>query len=163
MDACERVWIGLGGNVGDVAATLAAARAALAVLSTAPIVASPLYESAPWGVAGQANFFNQVAGLRPALGPRETLRALQAVEAALGRVRRERWGPRTIDLDLLCWPGLTLDAPDLTLPHPRLAERRFVLAPWADVAPDLVVPGLGRTVAALLADCSDASWVRRCS
>jgi 2-amino-4-hydroxy-6-hydroxymethyldihydropteridine diphosphokinase len=163
MDACERAWIGLGGNEGDVAATLSAARAALTVLSTAPPVASPLYESAPWGVAGQANFLNQIVGLAPALGPWETLRALQAVEAALGRVRRERWGPRTIDLDLLCWPGRTTADPALTLPHPRIAARRFVLAPWADVAPDLVVPGLGRTVADLLAACSDASWVRRCS
>ncbi len=163
MNACARAWIGLGGNEGEVEATLAAARAALQVLSTAPLAVSPLYESAPWGVEGQANFLNQVVGLAPALGPWETLRALQAIEAALGRVRRVRWGPRTIDLDVLCWPGSTLDAPALTLPHPHLAARRFVLAPFADVAPDLVVPGLGRTVAALLAGCSDASWVRRCS
>lgn len=157
----ERAWIGLGGNVGAVEATLASARRRLEALSAAPLVASPIYETAPWGEARQPPYLNQVVGIVPRMGPLETLRALQAIEADHGRVRGRRWGPRPLDLDLLCWPRTTIDTPALVLPHPRLAERRFVLAPWNDVAPDLVVPGLGRTVAELLADCPDASWVRR--
>jgi 2-amino-4-hydroxy-6-hydroxymethyldihydropteridine diphosphokinase len=161
MTACERVWIGLGGNVGDVAATLAAARAELQALSAASPVFSPMYESEPWGAPDQPPFLNQVAGIVPTRDPRATLAALQAIEARHGRVRRERWGPRPLDLDLLCWPGVESSDPLLTLPHPRLAERRFVLAPWADVAPDLVV--FGRTVRELLRACSDPCWVRRSS
>jgi 2-amino-4-hydroxy-6-hydroxymethyldihydropteridine diphosphokinase len=159
----NRVWIGLGGNVGDVAKTLAAAQQALTEVAQGPLLSSPLYRSAPWGDVAQACFVNQVIGMIPRLGPEATLSALQEIERAHGRDRERetRWGPRTLDLDLLCWPGITRETARLRLPHPRLAERRFVLAPWASVAPDLVPYGLEHTVAALLAVCSDASWVRR--
>lgn len=158
------VWVGLGGNRGDVRATLAGARAALAARSAGPLVASPIYASAPWGDGDQPIFFNQVVGMAPTGAPRELLDALQAMEARFGRerARERRWGPRTLDLDLLCWPGVVADAPALTLPHPRLAQRRFVLAPWFELAPALVPFGLEAAVGALLADCADGGWVRRC-
>ncbi|MCA9558375.1 MAG: 2-amino-4-hydroxy-6-hydroxymethyldihydropteridine diphosphokinase [Myxococcales bacterium] len=158
------VWVGLGGNRGDVRATLAGARAALAAWSDGPLEASPIYASAPWGDGDQPIFFNQVVGLAPTVAPSALLAALQAMEARFGRDRatERRWGPRTLDLDLLCWPGVRSADPTLILPHPRMAQRRFVLAPLFEVAPGLVPFGLDATVAALLADCPDGGWVRRC-
>ena len=150
-------WIGLGGNLGDVRATLAAARSALARRSTRPVLASGLYGSAPWG--GQANpgpdYVNQVVGLWTLDSPETLLAALLAIETSLGRVRAERWGPRTLDLDLLAMGDETRATPSLTLPHPRLSQRRFVLLPWATLAPDFRVPGFDSTLAGLLAACPD--------
>jgi 2-amino-4-hydroxy-6-hydroxymethyldihydropteridine diphosphokinase len=158
------VWVGLGGNRGDVRATLAGARAALAAASSGPFSASPIYASAPWGEGDQPIFYNQVVGLAPTGSPRALLAALQAMEARFGRDRatERRWGPRTLDLDLLSWPGVHSADPFLTLPHPRMAQRRFVLAPLFEVAPALVPFGLEASVGALLADCPDGGWVRRC-
>ena len=157
-------WIGLGGNIGDVPQTLIRARAAISELAQPPdrtLVSSPLYVSQPWGVPDQPAFINQVVGLDPAMGPEETLERLLAIERSLGRKRGRRWGPRNLDLDLLCWSDLTLEEPHLQLPHPRIAERRFVLQPWADIAPELVVPGLGTTVEQLLDRCPDSGWLQR--
>jgi len=153
----------MGGNLGDVPAHLAAARRALVEWSTEPLVESPLYASEPWGLVDQSPFVNQVIGLALMGEPGELLDRLQALERERGRVPGPRWGPRPLDLDLLCWSDRQIHTPRLSVPHPRIAERRFVLAPWADVAPDLVVPGLSRSVADLLAACGDRSWVRRCS
>ena len=156
-----RVWVGLGTNLGDRASILGSARAALEVLATAGLVASPVYETEPWGLPDQPAFFNQVVGLNTDLAPHALLTELQRIEGRAGRIRdRARWGPRSLDLDLLCWPNLVLDTPTLALPHPRLTERRFVLAPLADVAPSLQIPGLGATVAELLARCPDGGSVR---
>ncbi len=157
-----RAWIGLGGNLGDVPGALEFSRRALAKVSDAPLVCSGVYESEPWGVAEQPPFLNQVLGLVPRLGPVELMAALHALEDECGRRRDERWGSRTLDLDLLCWPE-PVEAPGVSLPHPRLHLRRFVLVPWAEVAPRELVVGLGRTVAELLAECPEAGWVRRCS
>jgi 2-amino-4-hydroxy-6-hydroxymethyldihydropteridine diphosphokinase len=158
-------WYSLGGNRGDVEAALAGARAALRALSAGPLVCSPLYMSEAWGGVTQAPFLNQVVGGVPRLGPAEMLHALQAVEREWGRDRaqEDRWGSRTLDVDLLSWPRRTVDTAALTLPHPRLAQRRFVLAPWTDAAPGVVPFGLERAVAELLGACPDSSWVRRCS
>ena len=158
----HRVWVGLGSNLGDLPAALRAAREALEQVATGGFVASPVYETEPWGLEDQPSFLNQVVGLRTDRDPGEFLAVLQHIEREAGRLRsRPRWGPRRLDLDLLCWPGLVLDEPHLVLPHPRLAQRRFVLTPWADVAPDLVVPGLEATVAELLTRCLDDGGVRR--
>lgn len=158
------IWLGLGGNVGDVVSTLASARADLAAQSPTPLVISPCYTSAPWGGVPQGAYVNQVVGMTFSGAPEALLTTLQNIERAHGRDRERetRWGPRTLDLDLLSWPGHTCETPRLTLPHPRLAERRFVLRPWADVAPEVVPFGLDRTVAELLASCADSGWVRRC-
>jgi 2-amino-4-hydroxy-6-hydroxymethyldihydropteridine diphosphokinase len=135
-------YVALGSNLGDRAAHVAAAVTALGALpGTRLIAVSATYETAPVGPAGQQNYFNAVAALATSLAPLTLLDHLLAIEQARGRVRRERWGPRTLDLDLLLHGGTVLDDPRLTLPHPRLLERAFVLAPLADVAPDLVLAG----------------------
>jgi 2-amino-4-hydroxy-6-hydroxymethyldihydropteridine diphosphokinase len=157
----DYAFVGLGGNAGPVEENFAAARRALREVANSPLVISPMYLSQPWGDADQAAFLNQVVGFAPRYSPTATLGALMNIERNLGRNRANevRFGPRTMDLDVLCWPGVVSADPTLTLPHPRLHLRRFVLVPLNDVAPHLPIPGLDRTVAELLATCSDASWV----
>ena len=133
-------YISLGSNLGDREATIRAAVAALPGV----VAMSELRETEPVGLVDQPPFLNGVARLETELSARELLEALLAVERQLGRERRERWGPRTIDLDLLLYGSEMLEEPGLTVPHPRLHERRFALEPLAELAPSLVVPGRGR-------------------
>lgn len=156
----RRAWVGLGGNVGDVAAAFVSALGQLDALPGIAVEAcSPRYRTPAWGLEDQPAFLNAVARLRTTLAPVDLLAALQAVERAHGRerARETRWGPRTLDLDLLAVEGVVLDSPDLVLPHPRLAERAFVLVPWAALEPDLLLPGLGRV--AQLRDALDCSGI----
>ncbi|MDP1647385.1 MAG: 2-amino-4-hydroxy-6-hydroxymethyldihydropteridine diphosphokinase [Rubrivivax sp.] len=140
----ERVFVGLGANLGDPRATLAQALQALAGLPrTRLVAASPLYRSGPIDAQGP-DFINAVAELDTTLAPRELLQALQAIEQEHGRQRPHRNAPRTLDLDLLLYGQRLIDEPGLTVPHPRLHQRAFVLLPLADLAPDLVHPRLGR-------------------
>jgi 2-amino-4-hydroxy-6-hydroxymethyldihydropteridine diphosphokinase len=155
----DLAWIGLGCNLGDRLAHLGAATGSLAALATGPLVVSPIYETEPWGVADQPAFLNGVVGLEFDGEPLDLLDRLQAIEAAAGRLRMERWGPRTLDLDLLAWGDRVSSTDRLTLPHPRLSDRRFVLAPWAEVAPDLRLPGLTGTLSQLLGACPDLGSV----
>jgi 2-amino-4-hydroxy-6-hydroxymethyldihydropteridine diphosphokinase len=139
-----RAFVGLGSNLGDRESTL---RTALELLGTrARVVAtSSLRETEPWGLEGQPTFLNGAAELETDLAPRELLMVLLDVERSLGRSRAgPRWGPRTIDLDLLVYADEEIDEPGLTVPHPHLHERRFVLEPLAELDPGLVVPGRGR-------------------
>ncbi|MGZ8783463.1 MAG: 2-amino-4-hydroxy-6-hydroxymethyldihydropteridine diphosphokinase [Gaiellaceae bacterium] len=140
-------YIGLGSNLGDREATIRAALAALPGV----VAVSELRETEPVGVVDQPPFLNGAAALDTELSPRALLDALLAVERELGRVRDERWGPRTLDLDLLLYGTETIEEPGLTVPHPRLHERRFALEPLLDLDPELVVPGRGR-VGALIAE-----------
>lgn len=144
-------YIGLGANLGDRAAFLRRAFEALAVLpQTTLLAASPLYESAPLG-AGGGDYLNAVAQLRTSLDPEALLDALLAIESQHGRERSYPNAPRTLDLDLLLHGDVELATPRLVLPHPRLHERAFVLAPLADIAPTLGLPGRGRVDALLRA------------
>ena len=134
----RRAFIGLGSNLGDRRAYL---RAAIDQLeATGDVVAvSPLYETEPvGGPEGQQHYLNLVVELQTADSPRTLLDRCRALEASADRERAERWGPRTLDADVLWVEGERVDEPDLTVPHPRMWERRFVLAPLADLAPDLV-------------------------
>jgi 2-amino-4-hydroxy-6-hydroxymethyldihydropteridine diphosphokinase len=132
-------FVGLGANLGDREGTI---RAAVSQLPGV-VAVSPLRETDPVGLTDQPRFLNGVAALETELPPRGLLDVLLAVERRLGRERGERWGPRTIDLDLLLYGDEVIDEDGLTVPHPHLHERRFVLEPLADLAPKLVVPGLG--------------------
>lgn len=144
-------YIALGGNLGDPRRQLLDAVDALARLpSTQLLRRSRLYRTLPWGMLEQPPFINAAALLDTGLAPHDLLDALLAIEQRAGRVRAERNGPRTLDLDLLHMEGVRLDDERLTLPHPRIAERAFVLLPLADLAPGLLLPGQGR-VADLLA------------
>ena len=143
-------YIGLGSNLGDRAAHLHAALDRLRTRGTVEAV-SPFLETDPVGYAEQPRFLNAAVRLRTTLPPDDLLRELLSIETALGRVRTIRWGPRTIDLDLLLYNDLVRDEPVLTIPHPRMHERRFVLEPLATIAPGALHPLLGQTISQLLA------------
>ncbi len=135
-----RAYVGLGSNLGDREETIRAALAALPGV----VAVSELRETDPVGVVDQPAFLNGAAALETRLSPRELLDTLLAVEQQLGRERRERWGPRTIDLDLLLYGAETVSEPGLTVPHPRLHERRFALEPLVELDPELAIPGRGK-------------------
>lgn len=154
----SRAVVSLGSNMGDRAAALNAALAGIAAADVRIVAVSPAYETAPVGGPDQPDYLNAVALVETNLAPYDLLEVVHGVEDALGRVRVERWGPRTVDLDILVYDDLVSDDPRLTLPHPLAAERAFVLVPWHDVEPTAVLPD-GRTIAALLAGL-DAGGVR---
>ena len=138
-------YVGLGANLGDRDASIGDALRLLAERPGVTVTAvSSLRETDPVGRLDQPRFLNGAAELDTTLRPQALLAALLDVEQELGRVRGERWGPRTIDLDLLLYGAERIDEPGLTVPHPRLHERRFALEPLAELAPNLDVPGRGR-------------------
>jgi 2-amino-4-hydroxy-6-hydroxymethyldihydropteridine diphosphokinase len=132
--------VGFGANLGDPADTLPRAIAACGRLGVIQAV-SPTYRTAPIGMTDQPDFLNAVAALETDLDPASLLAGLHSVEAEFGRVRDVRWGPRTLDLDLLWFDGVESHDPDLELPHPRAHEREFVLRPLVDIAPEVVIRG----------------------
>jgi 2-amino-4-hydroxy-6-hydroxymethyldihydropteridine diphosphokinase len=157
-------YVSLGTNLGDRAAHVAHALDALAALASTELDAvSPIYETAPVGPPPQGPYLNAVARLRTALAPRALLDALLAIERAAGRVRGERNAARSLDLDLLLYGDRVVDEPGLVVPHPRLAERPFILEPFAALAPEVVHPELGETIAALAERVRDPRAVRRWS
>jgi 2-amino-4-hydroxy-6-hydroxymethyldihydropteridine diphosphokinase len=138
-------YIGLGGNLdGPVERIRLARRAINNVAGIRELSFSSLYRSAPMGPADQPDYVNAVMAVETSLTPLQLLNELQAIETAFGRVRiGERWGPRTLDLDILLYGRSILDSVRLTVPHPGLAQREFVLYPLQEIAPDLDIPGLG--------------------
>lgn len=150
----SRAVIGLGANLGDPAAQLRAAIAAIERLPETRVLAvSSFYRTAPVGYAAQPDFVNAAVSIDTALEPRALLEALKAIEAAAGRARFFKDAPRTLDLDILLYDARVSDEPGLTLPHPRMHERAFALAPLVEIDPEAVVPGHGRA-ADLLARCA---------
>ncbi|CAM5392037.1 2-amino-4-hydroxy-6-hydroxymethyldihydropteridine diphosphokinase [Streptomyces pharetrae] len=148
----QRAVLSLGSNLGNRLETLQGAVDALEDTPGVRIKAvSPVYETEPWGVepGSQPSYFNAVVVVKTTLPPSSLLERAHAIEEAFNRVRDERWGPRTLDVDIVAYADLVSDDPKLTLPHPRAHERAFVLAPWHDVDPDAQVPGRG-PVAGLL-------------
>lgn len=148
----ERAWIGLGSNLGDPATRIRSALDELgAIRQTRLLHHSALYRSAPWGGVEQPDFVNAVAELETGLAPRALLDELLRIERLHGRVRDgRRWGPRTLDLDLLVHGMRRLREEGLVVPHPQLVHRAFVLVPLMELAPDLAIPGLGRVADLLL-------------
>lgn len=147
-----RTVLALGSNLGDRFATLQGAVDALFAGPELRCVAvSPVYETDPVGGPAQGPYLNAVVIGETGLAPRALLALAQRVEQDFGRVRRERWGPRTLDVDLITVGDLISDDPELTLPHPRAHERAFVLVPWVRVDPEAVLPGRGRAADLLAA------------
>lgn len=136
------VTIGMGGNVGDVAAAMQWALDAIGANGSCKVQKiSPVYQTAPWGLVDQPDFLNCCVSLRTPLAPLAFLDMIQKIEHDGGRVREIRWGPRTLDIDLLTYGDETIEMPRLTVPHPRMLERAFVMVPLADIEPDLMIAG----------------------
>jgi 2-amino-4-hydroxy-6-hydroxymethyldihydropteridine diphosphokinase len=163
MSRYGNVFLLLGSNLGDRANTLMSARK-LIVEKVGPIVhQSSIYETAAWGLTDQPAFLNQVIEIETTIPPEEVLRNILDIEHELGRVRYERWGARVIDIDLLYYRDSILDSARLTIPHPRIQDRRFTLVPLNEIAPDFLNPLLQKSSRQLLADCPDTSDVSRIS
>ncbi|HVJ67574.1 MAG TPA: 2-amino-4-hydroxy-6-hydroxymethyldihydropteridine diphosphokinase [Caulifigura sp.] len=146
-----RSFVAFGGNLGFVADTFRSAAERLAQLPTTRIITrSRLFSTTPIGVKSANNYLNAVAAITTELPPDELLARLHEIEHDFGRRRTGRWGPRTLDLDLLAYGDVVSDRPELMLPHPHCWYRRFVLDPWCDIAPGYVLPNLKESVGALL-------------
>ena len=156
MNDDVRAWVGLGANTGDPVKTVRAAIEALAALpDTTVLRSSPLYRTPAWGPVRQPDFINAVVLLDTQLAASTLLDGLLGIERAFGRVRDERWGPRSLDLDLLLYGDAVIDQPGLRVPHPHLHERAFMLVPLLDTDPDARIPGHGSARQALAALASD--------
>lgn len=157
----ENVFIGLGSNLGGREHHLRLAREKLRSHPEIELrQQSSLYRTAPVGVLDQPEFLNQVIEIATRLTPQALLHTLLQIERELGRVRDKKWGPRTIDLDILAFDQRRINTTELVVPHPEIRHRRFVLAPWAEIAPDFRPPESGQTVAELFASCNDKSAVQ---
>ncbi len=161
MGLRKTVYLSLGSNLGDRRAHLARAQQALQAAGIRILRQASLYATEPVGRATQPWFLNTVVEAETELMPRQLLRAVQDIERRLGRRRLVRSGPRVVDIDILFYGTSVVRSAELQIPHPRLAERRFVLAPLRELAPTLRHPILGRTVAELLATVPDYAQVRR--
>lgn len=153
------VYIALGSNLVDRAVNLAVARQMLAH-DTWALKCSSIYQTAPWGYSDQDDFYNQVLECETSLSPMRLLRRLKRIEKRMGRKKTFRNGPRVIDLDILFYDDLILEAKRLVIPHPRLHERAFVLVPIAEISPGFVHPVLGKTIVELLAKVDQAGVVK---
>lgn len=157
----NEVYLLTGGNMGNRREFLEKAAAAVG-RKIGPIVrTSSIYQTDAWGMEEQASFLNQVLEVHTRLEAPAVLQQILDIETELGRKRDKRYGPRTIDIDILLFNDLVLQKPGLTLPHPRMQERRFVLEPLAELIPDRMHPVLKKTISQLLADCTDPLTVNK--
>jgi len=151
----------LGSNQGDKIGRLTEARLQISRLVGPIVTTSSVYKTAAWGNKNQENFLNQVIEVETELEPYAVLRLIQDIENKAGRKRMEKWGARTLDVDILLWENKVVANDDLQIPHPGIADRRFTLVPLAEIAPLLIHPILQKTIKKLLEDCSDNLTVEK--
>lgn len=159
MSPAQNVFLLLGSNLGDRLQILRSAEILIEERIGIIQSASSVYETAPWGVLEQPAYLNQILVVETGLLPEEILRIVLEIEHELGRIRYERWGARVIDIDMLYYQDVVMDSARLTLPHPRLHERRFTLVPLNEIAPDFIHPVLLKSTRQLLSECSDPGAV----
>lgn len=151
----NEVYLSLGSNEGDRMAWLEKAMALLSEKCGAIMKHSSVYETAAWGITDQQSFLNMAVLITTTQSPLELLTSIHDIEQTLGRQRTIKWGPRTLDIDILLFNHDTLDTPELKIPHPFLPERRFTLVPLAEIASSYIHPALFKTIQQLLDDCAD--------
>ena len=157
----NKTYLLTGGNEGDRYLNLQQARANIELICGQLLLISSLYETAAWGKTDQADFLNQVLLVNTVLSPRSLLDAIFSIEEKGGRKRTIKNAPRTIDIDILFYNGLVLEESGLTIPHPRIADRRFVLEPLNEISPQFVHPVFGKTIHELLLECKDELAVKK--
>ena len=157
----NQLFLSLGGNLGNTREIFEGAYPLIEKKIGKISVYSSIYQTEAWGPIPQADFLNQVILVSTTLAPQACLTEMLAIEKEFGRERKERWGPRTLDLDLLYYGDLIIAEADLVVPHPRIAERKFILTPLAEIAPLYVDPVSGLTANAMLMACEDTSEVNR--
>lgn len=157
----QTLFLSLGSNLGNREENLNQAIQLIRQNISTNLSISNIYETEPWGNLNQAGFLNLILKIEnSSLFPHEVLEKIQKIEIELGRVRVEKWGERCIDIDIIYFNDLVLDDTQLVIPHPFVQERKFVLVPLADVAPDWVHPVLQKTTLQMLQDCPDSGWIK---
>jgi 2-amino-4-hydroxy-6-hydroxymethyldihydropteridine diphosphokinase len=157
----NQLFLSLGGNLGNTREIFEGAYPLIEKKIGKISVYSSIYQTEAWGPIPQADFLNQVILVSTTLPPKACLTEMLAIEKEFGRERKERWGPRTLDLDILYYSDVTIAEQDLSVPHPRIAERKFILTPLAEIAPFYLDPTSGKSMVALLEECEDKSQVNR--
>lgn len=157
----HQLYLSLGGNVGDVLETFQIAKKLITSKIGDVVTASGVYKTAAWGVENQPDFLNQVLLVNTKLSPTEVLTQALVIEKELGRVRLQKWGERTLDIDLLFYDDSVLEEEHLIVPHPRISERKFILIPLKEISENLQHPVLKKTVSQLLSECNDVLKVEK--
>jgi 2-amino-4-hydroxy-6-hydroxymethyldihydropteridine diphosphokinase len=155
------VFIGLGSNLGDKKLNLETARTYISQEIGEINLISSLYETEPWGDKNQDNFYNQVIKIETEIFPLALLEKCLAIEIKMGRVRIQKWAARIIDIDILAITGIQLRTDNLTIPHPYLSTRKFVIMPWAEIAPDYILNGYKANISELSEHIKDDSWIKK--